>query len=155
MKIAVLSDIHDNIWNLEKVLKQIKGKVKAIIYCGDLCAPFTAELLASANLSTYICLGNNDEDHLSLYRKGSDKFSWVHLGQEFGEVKLGGKEIAFCHYPRLAELLAKSGDYDAVFYGLNKAGVKKICELKAAGCGLRAIIQIYIQFKHTRRNLSN
>ena len=26
MIIAILSDIHDHIWNLEKVLKEIKGK---------------------------------------------------------------------------------------------------------------------------------
>lgn len=40
MKIAVLSDIHDNIWNLEKVLKQVKKKgCKAIIFCGDFVSP--------------------------------------------------------------------------------------------------------------------
>jgi len=43
MKIAVLSDIHDNIWKLEEGLKSIENinDVQAMVFCGDLCAPFT------------------------------------------------------------------------------------------------------------------
>ena len=117
MKIAGLSDIHDHIWNLEKVLDQIKGGVEAIIFCGDMCAPFTAKVLGSLNIPIYACLGNNDEDHIGMMKKGGSKFTWFHLSQEFGQVKLDGEKIAFCHYPKLAELLAKTEDYDAVFHG--------------------------------------
>jgi putative phosphoesterase len=117
MKIAVLSDIHDHISNLENVLKQIKKEAEAIIFCGDLISPFTTSILAKANISTYACLGNNDEDHIGMLKKGGEKFTWFHLSEEYGEVKLDNRKIAFCHYPRLAELLAKSGEYDVVFYG--------------------------------------
>ena len=75
MKIAVLSDIHDNIWNLEKVLKQLKKlKPKAIIFCGDMCAPFTAALLGKASVPIYACLGNVDEDHIWMAEKGGKKY---------------------------------------------------------------------------------
>ncbi len=118
MKVAVLSDIHDNIWNLEKVLKEIKQRrVKAIIFCGDLCAPFTAGILGSVNVPVYACLGNVDEDHIMMAKKGGNKIQWTPLAPEYGNIKLDGRKIAFCHYPKLAELLAKTGQYDAVFHG--------------------------------------
>ena len=62
-------------------------------------------------------MGNNDEDHIGLLKKGGENVHWTHLSQEFGEVELGGKKIAFCHYPKLGELLAKTGDYDLVCHG--------------------------------------
>lgn len=117
MKIAILSDIHDHIWNLEKVINEIEGKVEALIFCGDMVAPFTSAILAKANLPTYLCLGNNDEDHIRMLQKGSDKFIWTGLSEEYGTVEIDGKKIAFCHYPKLGELLAKSGEFDAVFHG--------------------------------------
>ena len=40
MIIAVLSDIHDNIWKLEEVLRGLGG-AEELIFCGDFCAPFS------------------------------------------------------------------------------------------------------------------
>ena len=143
MEIAILSDSHDHIWNLEKVLKQIKGKAEAIIHCGDIIAPFTVELLASAHLSTYICFGNNvDQDQMAVIKKANDKFEWVPIAKENGEISLDNRKIAFCHYPKIAELLAKSGAYDAVFYGHthlaeNKKVEKTLLLNPGAICGIQ------------------
>lgn len=142
MNIAVLSDTHDHIENLEKVLKEIKGKVKAIIFSGDMTAPFTAAKLGSLGLPVYACLGNTDEDHLYMAEKGGKNYTWIPLGKEFGDIKLGGRRIAFNHYPKLAELLAKSGDYDAVFYGhthvsKNEKHGKSILLNPGAVCGIQ------------------
>ena len=115
MKIAILSDIHDHIDNLKKALSKLDAE--AIIFCGDMVSPFTTKILATANLPTYSCLGNNDEDQIGLVKNGGAKFTWTHLSQEFGQVELDGKQLAFCHYPKLAQLLAKTDEYDAVFYG--------------------------------------
>lgn len=117
MKIAVLSDIHDNIWNLEKVIKYLEGKIEAVIYCGDFCAGFTSRALGEVGIPIYACLGNNDEDHINNLQKGGENYCWTPLAKEFGQVELGGRKISFCHYPKLAELLAKSGEYNAVFHG--------------------------------------
>ncbi|MBI2009752.1 MAG: metallophosphoesterase [Candidatus Chisholmbacteria bacterium] len=141
MKIAVLSDIHDHIDKLNQVLKQINGKVEVIIFCGDLISPFTTGILAQANLPTYACLGNNDEDHIGMFKKGGSNFTWIHLSQEFGEVELGRRKIAFCHYPKLGELLAKTNDYDAVFFGhthevVNKTIGKTLLLNPGAVCGI-------------------
>ncbi len=45
MKIAICSDIHDNIWALSRALPLMQG-AGALICCGDFCAPFTLVQLA-------------------------------------------------------------------------------------------------------------
>ena len=126
MKIAVFSDIHDHIWNLGKALKKAKEEgCKAIIFCGDLCATFTAGILSEAAVPIYSVWGNADEDHWALVKKGGKNLIATPLTQEFGEVKLGGKKIAYCHYPRLGELLAETRYYDAVFHGHTHKTYKK------------------------------
>lgn len=118
MKIAVLSDTHDHIWNLQKVLQLIKeAKCEAIIHCGDFCSPFIPPHLLSAKLPVYACFGNNDEDQGMIIEKSAGKIKFWPLAEEYAEVELGGRKIAFCHYPKLGELLAKTGDYGAVFHG--------------------------------------
>ena len=117
MKIAILSDSHDHIANIEKVVTQLKGKVEAAIFCGDFCAPFAARKLSELNIPIYACLGNNDEDQIGLLKMGGDKFNWTFLAEEFGTIELDNKRLAFCHYPKLAELLSKTQEYDAVFFG--------------------------------------
>lgn len=142
MKVAILSDIHDNIWNLEKVLIFIKGKVESMIYCGDFCAPFIPPKLASLGIPVYACLGNNDEDQIGLLKQGGEMFNWTFLAEEYGQVELDGKKIAFCHYPKLGELLAKSGDYDVVFHGhthnsVNETHGKTLLVNPGAVCGIQ------------------
>jgi putative phosphoesterase len=41
----------------------------------------------------------------------------VYLHGDFAELELDNKKIAVIHYPNIAETLALSGKYDAVFYG--------------------------------------
>lgn len=101
MKVLVLLDIHDHIDKLQKVVEAVLGKVEAVIFCGDLVSPFSAGLLAKLDLPTYACLGNNDEDQVGLVRRSGPKFVWVNLSQEFGQVELAGRKVAFCHYPKL------------------------------------------------------
>ena len=99
MRIAVLSDIHDNIWNLETALDDVNERgAEALVFLGDFCAPFTlAQIGESFDGDVHAVFGNNDGD----------------------ELELGGKRIALNHYPDLARRLAESGAYDAVFSGHN------------------------------------
>lgn len=117
MKVAILSDSHDHIRNLEKALSNIKGKVDAIIHCGDLIAPFASAILATSDLPIYICIGNNDEDHIAMLKKGLPNFTWITVGQEYGEEEFDQRKVAFTHYPKLAALLANSEKHDVVFFG--------------------------------------
>ena len=137
MKIAILSDTHDHIWNLQKALQLIKEqRCQAIIHCGDFCSPFIPPHLISLKLPVYACFGNNDEDQGMMIERSQGKVRFWPLGEEFAEVELDGKKIAFCHYPKLGELLAKTGDYHAVFHGhTHEAYQKKVGKTLLANPG--------------------
>ena len=116
MIIAVLSDIHDNIWKLEEVLRGL-GEAEELIICGDFCAPFTLkQIAASFPGSIHVVFGNNDGDKLWL-SKAATQAGNVTLHGEFAELELGGRKIAATHYPAIAAGLAASDRYDLVCCG--------------------------------------
>jgi putative phosphoesterase len=117
MKIAVLSDSHDNIWKLRAAIPHLR-EAEAILHCGDLCAPFMIRELAEPLPDTPIhaVWGNNDGDTFLTARVASS-FPNVELHGILAEVEIDGLKIAVNHYPRIAEGLAASGSYDLVCYG--------------------------------------
>jgi putative phosphoesterase len=116
MLIAVLSDCHDNIWNLEKTLPKL-ADAELAIYCGDFCAPFTLKMLADGFAGPiHAVLGNNDGD-VYLLLHVAEQAGNVTLHQSLCELPLDGRQIAVVHYPQIGEALALSGKYDAVFSG--------------------------------------
>lgn len=118
MKIAVLSDIHDNIWGLEKVLKRVrKEKCEVIIFCGDYCSPSTFKMLAEFGLPLSAVFGNVDGAHYEIMRAIQENKYQVKQEKDFLKVECDGRKIALCHKPEFAEGLASSGKYDVVFYG--------------------------------------
>jgi len=119
MNIAVLSDTHDNIWNLERVLAEIgrQPDVRALIFCGDFCAPFTLQQIAEGFAGpVHVVFGNNDGDQLLLSRVAG-RFEHVTLHGFYAELEYGDRRIAVVHYPDLARRLAQSGQFDLVCYG--------------------------------------
>ncbi len=116
MKVAVLSDSHDNIWNLERVLQDV-ADAGMLIFCGDLCAPFTLDMLGAGFAGpVHVTFGNNDGDILLLTRIAA-KYPHVTLSAPFGQAEADGRRLAFVHYPEFGEGLAALGRYDAVFVG--------------------------------------
>ena len=116
MLIAVLSDIHDNIWKLEEALKGLL-QAEELIFCGDFCAPFTLKQIADSFPGpVHVVFGNNDGDKLLLSRVAT-KAGNVTLHGEFAELELGGRRIAATHYPAIAVGLAASERYDLVCCG--------------------------------------
>lgn len=54
MKISVISDIHDHIWNLQKALSMPELQAtEAMLFCGDLCSPFVIHLLGACVFQSY------------------------------------------------------------------------------------------------------
>lgn len=126
MKIAVLSDIHDNIWVLEKVLEGVAG-ADVLIFCGDFCAPFTLAMIAERFRGPVHCVaGNNDGDAL-LLSQVAGRAGNVTLHGAFAELNLGGRRVFVNHYPPIAEGVAASGLYDLVCFGHNhQAEIRRI-----------------------------
>jgi uncharacterized protein len=116
MRIAICADIHDNIWVLERALVEM-GQAGAVLFCGDLCAPFTlVQLAEGVSVPVHVVWGNNDGDKWLLTQQAA-RFDHVSLHGELAEVELGGLRIGMNHYPGIAGRLARSGDYDLVCYG--------------------------------------
>ena len=131
MKIAVFSDVHDNLVRWLEAVEIIKTeKVKIGICCGDIGELQTLETVAQSFKTLYLALGNLDfklKHILDSRLRGNDKEGVkdsiglfpenVRATPDFGEVELRGRKIAFAHNHYLGRQLAKSGKYDVVFYG--------------------------------------
>jgi putative phosphoesterase len=129
MKIAIISDIHDNFHNLVIALKHIdKLKVKQILFLGDFINAGIAKVLAASEIPVFAIWGNNDGDKFSIAKQALAKGSSLEMGFEtYDSIELDGRNIFLTHYPFLAKPMAKSGEYDAVFYGHNhKKNLDKI-----------------------------
>jgi putative phosphoesterase len=115
MRIAILSDVHDNIWKLETLLDRLEAE--ALVFCGDFCAPFTlAQIAESFAGPIHVVFGNNDGDQFLLC-KVAGRFSHVTLHGDFAELAFDGKRLAVTHYPAIGRALAQGGIYDLVCHG--------------------------------------
>jgi len=118
MKVAVISDTHDHLENLEAALVEINGLgVSALFHCGDLVSPFVIDRLAEFQGPVHVVFGNNEGDRYTISNVASKKFPNVKLYGEVGFVETENGEIAFTHRPEFARGLACTGKYTAVFYG--------------------------------------
>ncbi len=116
MWVAVLSDIHDHVWNLEKVLPRIQH-CEVCLFLGDFCAPFTLAALAEGfRRPIHAIRGNNDGD-MYLLNRNAQQAGNVTLYTTVARLELDGRKIAAIHYSDLGEELALSDKYDAVFAG--------------------------------------
>lgn len=119
MQLAILSDIHDHVWNLRAALSACND-ADALICCGDLCSPFIVNLLAHGFPGRiHIVFGNNDGDQLRIAQNAARHGGRIRLYGEFAILRPEefGIRIAVNHYPAIAEGLAASGKYDLVCYG--------------------------------------
>ena len=119
MKIAIVSDTHGNAPNFKKVLDWIKKeKIKLVIHCGDIGSPsMLEEMIKDFPSRMHLVFGNIEDRYRitkTVYESGRKN---VILHGELGEIKIDGKKIAFCHFPRFAKALAQTQKYDIVFYG--------------------------------------
>jgi putative phosphoesterase len=115
MKIAILSDIHDNIWMLEKLLAGLHAD--ALIFCGDFCAPFTLAQIGDGFAGPiHVVFGNNDGDQWLMSRIAA-RYEQVTLHGQFAEFEYGTRKIAVTHYPDIGRALAQGSIYDLVCHG--------------------------------------
>jgi putative phosphoesterase len=122
MKIAIISDIHDNFNNLVSVLKKINDnkEIEQVIFLGDFINNGIAKFLTGFNLPVYAIWGNNDGDKCAITKTALDKESNMTIADNIYDfLEFDNRRIFITHYPDLAKPMAKSGEYDAVFYGHN------------------------------------
>lgn len=118
MKLAIISDTHDNLAILETAVKWIKeNDIEEIIHCGDICSSETLQWLTE-NFpgKIYVVFGNVDDNQTAITKTAAENLNIILYG-ESGKIKIADKKISFCHCPKLARKLASTGQYDLVFYG--------------------------------------
>jgi putative phosphoesterase len=119
MQIAIISDIHDNIPNLTKVLNYCRDKkIEKIICCGDLASLETLDFL-NDNFAgeIFFTFGNMDDDYLRNYPFENNQYKNTQIFKDFGEIEIEKNKIAFSHFPEIAKELCITGKYEFVFHG--------------------------------------
>jgi uncharacterized protein len=116
MKIAIISDVHNNQANLRKCLDWCKlNAIETIICCGDLDNGDTLDYLAR-NFAGRIHLimgnaDNYDEEQLIRYKNIR-----IH-DRKGGRLEFDKFAVGFCHEPYHIKHLFSHGKFDLIFYG--------------------------------------
>jgi putative phosphoesterase len=118
MLLAIISDAHNNLVNLKKVLNYCHdNNIQTIICCGDLASEETLKFVSKNFSGTFFFVfGNMDRDQLKDF-KFTAKHQNIRIFSKFGETLIVKKKIAFTHYPNIAQELCESKNYAFVFYG--------------------------------------
>ena len=128
MKIAIIADVHDNAHNLVLTLEKINnyGNIKKILFLGDFCGAAVSKILCASPIPVFSIWGNNDGDKYLITKFSLEKNSNMEIGfGTYDSIEIDNKKIFLTHFPFLAKSMAKSGDYDAVFYGHNHLKIKE------------------------------
>jgi len=117
MRIAILSDSHDNIWKLDNAMLHL-ATANVILHCGDIVSPFMIKRLIAGvgDTPVHLIWGNNDGDKRMLMETGSLADN-IHFHGDFAQLEFEGYKIALIHYPVIAHALAESDAFDLVCYG--------------------------------------
>lgn len=116
MRIAIISDLHDNIHKLRQAMAGMAG-IDVVVCLGDLCSPFMVRELANGFRGPiHVVFGNNDGDR---YRITLNALDHPHLTihGEYAELEFGGRRFAIQHFNEIGEALARGGQFDVVCFG--------------------------------------
>jgi len=121
MRIAIISDIHENFHNLVRSLEEMEKRgVEQILCLGDLMNAGIAKILVHHHIPTYLIWGNNDGEKVDIVKASFREGSQLTVSlNTYDFLEFDGRKIFICHYDDLALPMAESGRYDAVFFGHN------------------------------------
>ena len=118
MLVAIMSDSHDNIWNLRKALDIVKDRQAGlIVHCGDFIAPFMLKELDDTGIPVHGVFGNNDGDQYTLTKMSLTMLNHIQLYGLVGQVNVGGFTIGFTHYAQMGDGLVSAGDCHLICFG--------------------------------------
>lgn len=117
MTIAVMSDLHDNIAAWELLVREVQNRnISTLINCGDTCAPAMLRAMSESFTGTIHTIFGNVVDRELEAQKVKDWSNVVHHGDR-GAIDIDGRRIGFVHYPKVAEAMTTTGEFDLVCYG--------------------------------------
>lgn len=116
MRLGILSDIHDHVWNLAAALPALSS-CDTLLCCGDLCSPFVVHQLGRGfPRPIHIVFGNNDAD---LYRitANSRAYPQISLHGELFQGEFAGRRVLMNHFDFIARRFAPT--FDLICFGHN------------------------------------
>ena len=119
MKIAIISDIHENFYNLVSFYEKIEGmNIEHILCLWDLMNNGIAKTLAYSGIPVQMIWWNNDGSKVAIIKTSLSENSQLSVWEEtFDIFEIAWRKLFLTHYPVLARPMAKSWDFDAVFFG--------------------------------------
>lgn len=115
MKIAVISDSHDNAHYINKSINFINRLgADLCLHCGDFVLPQSFELFKKIKIPFKAVFGNNDIYYKNELLNIARGFCTIEPAPF--EFEIFGKKILMMHAPYALEAYAKSQKYDFIFY---------------------------------------
>lgn len=124
MKIALLSDIHDNTHNLRRALQQAQtAGCTQLLFLGDMAELSTFRLLRELwPHEMQLVAGNNDYPRAA-FHDFAEAAPLTHFHEDSAELELGGRRIYMTHEPMNGVLYAaECGEFDLVLFGHTHRG---------------------------------
>lgn len=117
MLVGVVSDTHNNIQNINRVISLFNKKnVDFVVHTGDITNATSLSKFADLNCDLFAVFGNNDR-----YEIGLDKVACKNnfkIQEPPFEIKKGNRKIAIFHEPDLIEdYLIQNHDFDIILHG--------------------------------------
>ena len=117
MRLAVLSDLHDNVADWDIIAKMLAaGNIAILINCGDTAAPAMLKHMSQSFSGTIHTVFGNVADRQRETRLVESLPNVVHHGDQ-GAVELEGRKLGFCHFPEVAEAMSATDEFDLVCHG--------------------------------------
>ncbi|MFB6190700.1 MAG: metallophosphoesterase [Candidatus Nanohaloarchaea archaeon] len=116
MKLGIVSDTHDSLELARQAVEFfVDRNVDAVVHCGDMVAPFTAEIFDSDSFDFYAVRGNNDGE----WNLKSTVEEFGEFFNSIAELEFENSRVAVYHgtEEELADALVRSGKYDYVLRG--------------------------------------
>lgn len=116
MKCLVLSDTHDRVDVVKRILGKELPNVELILHAGDLVHPDSMRMFADVEVPVFYSMGNNEEgmeEELIL----AGQAMGIHVALDICTLTIAGKKVAMTHLPSTAEHLAQKHIYDIIIFG--------------------------------------
>ncbi len=114
MRIGVVSDTHDNLPNVRRIVELFNdAKVDRVVHTGDITQPKTLDLLARLNVPLVGVFGNNDQRESLTELAGS---LGIELAEPPLELQWAGRNLVVVHDPLELERVDAAA-YDVILYG--------------------------------------
>lgn len=120
MKYGIISDSHDNYYNLTKAVEELERRgITVGFHLGDICAPLMIDILAKSFIHWYLIWGNCDGARSLMLLRNKNAANLDFAPESHRELELPEGKIFLAHFPILSQNAAASGIYKAAFYGDN------------------------------------